>query len=131
MPMPLHAGLAAFAAKPTKNEVREFTEGDWAGFGGAEGWSPIEPPLFCEMKKLWHREPCGFIGKKSGQLTWGWALVIADQNRIVLYWEDPHAEWEEEWVLGIKFANQAQARAFLAGMPTDPKEFMALGWKRT
>lgn len=89
------------------NTVREFTDSDWMGCAGAEGWGQHIPgtgyeqqPLAVEISDKWY--------------------VTADHRSVLACNEDGDC-----WEVCIPFPTQSCARAFLAGLPADfePADF--------
>jgi len=80
-----------------KIKARPFTEPDWRGFAGAEGWSATDPPAVREV---------------------GDWIVVADKNGVGAY------QWPEDsgplsYVMFVEFPNQWVALCFLDGLPDD------------
>lgn len=84
-------------------QYREFTNEDWMGFSGAEGWRTGEPLM------AW-----------AGETESDW-LVIADRHGLEAY----QAGTDEMRKLPIELPSQKLAAAILTGLPNDfnPKDY--------
>lgn len=85
----------------TTDRARPFTEEDWYGWAGAEGWNLVEGVGYSDQPviRCWNNHYC-----------------IADANGACAVTGEDGDCWQAD---SLHFPNQACAMAFLNGLPDD------------